>query len=139
MRDGSVTRVQQLPNPLRQDDRGALTLSYVAVMPLVFVLIMVLIQASFWFLARDAALAAARQGAETARAMGAPPAAGPAAALAFARQVGLGYLEDPTASASGSTRSTISITVTGHVPSFVPGLIVHVSETVQAPVEEFRP
>jgi hypothetical protein len=134
-----VTRVGQLLNRLRQDDCGALTLSYVAVMPFVFVFIMVFIQASFWFLARDAALAAARQGADTARAMDAPPAAGLAAALAFARQAGLGYLENPTASASGSTGSTISITVSGHVPSFVPGLIVHVSETVQAPVEEFRP
>jgi hypothetical protein len=133
-----LTRVQRLPTQLRQDDRGALTLSYVAVMPFAFLLIMVLIQASFWFLATDAALAAARQGADAARAMGAPPAAGPAAALAFARQVGRGYLQDPTASTTGSTRSTISITVTGHVPSFVPGLIVHVTETVQAPVEEFR-
>src|SRR5258708_20815453 len=114
---------------MRQDDRGALTLSYVAVMPFVFVFIMVLIQSSFWFLARDAALAAARQGADAARAVGAPPAAGPAAALAFAGQAGRGYLEAPTASASGSTRSTISITVTGHVPSFVPALILHIPET----------
>lgn len=134
-----MIRVERLLNRLREDDRGALTLSYVAVMPFVFLLIMVLIQASFWFLARDAALAAARQGADAARAKDAPPAAGPAAALAFARQAGRGYLGDPTASATGSTGSTISITVTGHVPSFVPGLIVHVTETVQAPVEEFRP
>ena len=123
---------------LRQDDRGALTLSYVAVLPFVFLFIMVLIQASFWFLARDAALAAARQGADAARAME-RRAAGPAAALAFARQAGQGYLEDAAASATGSTGSTISITVSGHVPSFVPGLVVHVSETAQAPAEEFRP
>jgi Flp pilus assembly protein TadG len=120
------------------DDRGALTLSYIAVMPFVFLFIMVLIQASFWFLARDAALAAARQGADAARAMDAPRAAGPAAALAFARRAGQGYLQDPVASAAGSTGSTISITVSGHVPSFVPGLIVHVTETVQAPAEVFR-
>jgi Flp pilus assembly protein TadG len=129
----------QEANRLRGDDRGALTLSYVAVMPFVFLFIMVLIQASFWFLARDAALAAARQGADAARAMDAPRAAGPAAALAFARQAGQGYLEDPAASATGSTGSTVSITVSGHVPSFVPGLVVRVTETVQAPVEEFRP
>ena len=106
-------------------------------LPFVFLFIMVLIQASFWFLARDAALAAARQGADAARAMNAPRAAGPAAAFAFARQAGQGYLQDPVASAAGSTGVTISITVSGHVPSFVPGLVVSVSETVQAPVEEF--
>ena len=124
---------------LRHDDRGALTLSYVVVMPFVFLFIMVLIQASFWFLAREAALAAARQGADAARALHASRAAGPAAALAFARQAGQGYLEDPVASSAGSTGSTVSITVSGHVPSFVPGLVVKVSETVQAPAEEFQP
>jgi hypothetical protein len=122
----------------RGNDRGALTLSYVAVLPFVFLFIMVLIQASFWFLARDAALAAARQGADAARALNAARGAGPAAALAFARQAGQGYLTDPAASAAGSTGSTISITVSGRVPSFVPGLVVHVTETVQAPAEEFR-
>jgi Flp pilus assembly protein TadG len=140
-----VTQVKPLLRRLReagrlpQDDRGALTLSYVAVMPFVFLFIMVLIQASFWFLARDAALAAARQGADAARAMDAPRTAGPAAALAFARQAGQGYLVDPVASATGSTGLTVSITVSGHVPSFVPGLVVRVIETVQAPAEEFRP
>jgi Flp pilus assembly protein TadG len=124
---------------LWRDDRGALTLSYVAVLPFMFLFIMVMIQASFWFLARNAALAAARQGADAARAVGAPRAAGPAAALSFAGQAGQGYLEDPRATATGSAGATISITVTGHVPSFVPGLVVSVSETVQAPAEEFKP
>jgi Flp pilus assembly protein TadG len=67
-----------------RDDRGALTLSYVAILPFVFLFMMVLIQTSFWFLARNAALAAARQGADAARALHASRAAGPAAAMAFA-------------------------------------------------------
>jgi Flp pilus assembly protein TadG len=121
-----------------RDDRGALTLSYVAILPFVFLFMMVLIQASFWFLARNAALAAARQGADAARALHASRAAGPAAAMAFARQAGEGYLVEPWATAGGSTGATISITVTGHVPSFIPGLIVSVSETVQVPAEEFK-
>src|SRR5262250_2937603 len=115
-----------------RNDRGALTLSYVTILPFVFVLIMVLIQASLWFLARSAALAAARQGTDAARAFQASRAAGPAAALAFARQAGQGYLDDPQATAIGSTATTISITVSGHAPSFVPGLVVAVSENVQA-------
>lgn len=123
----------------RNDDCGALTLSYVAILPFVFLFIMVLIQASFWFLARNAALAAARQGADAARALHASLAAGPAAALAFARQAGQGYLEAPRVTTALSTGATISITVSGHVPSFVPGLVVSVSETVQVPAEEFKP
>ena len=119
-------------------DCGALTLSYVIVLPFVLLFLMVMIQASFWFLARDAALASARQGADAARVLSAPRSAGPAAALAFAHQAGRGYLEDPQATAEGSTNATVSITVSGRVPSLVPGLVVSVSETVQAPVEEFR-
>ena len=121
------------------DDDGALTLSYVVVLPVVFMFFMVVIQASFWFLAREAALAAARQGADAARTLDASLTAGPAAALAFARQSGSGYLLDPKASTGGSSASTISVTVSGRVPSFVPGLVVRVSETAQAPVEEFQP
>jgi hypothetical protein len=34
--------------------------------------------------------------------------------------------------------ATVSVTVSGHVPSFVPGLDVNVRETVLAPVEVFR-
>jgi hypothetical protein len=132
-----LSRRRRTANDRVANDRGALTLSYVAVLPFVFLFIMVLIQASFWFLARDAALTAARQGADAARAMNAPLSAGSAAAMAFARQAGRGYLEDPVPSVQ-TTGSTISVTVTGRVPSFVPGLVVHVSETVQAPVEKFE-
>jgi Flp pilus assembly protein TadG len=122
----------------RRDDAGALTLSYVVVLPVVFMFLMVVIQASFWFLAREAALAAARQGADAARAFDASLTAGPAAAVSFARNTAGGYLLHPRASTVGSTTTTVSITVRGVVPSFVPGLVVRVSETVQAPVEEFQ-
>jgi hypothetical protein len=100
--------------------------------------LMVMIQASFWFLAREAALAAARQGADAARALGASRAAGPVAALDFARQSGDGYLLDPAVSITSINAGTVAVTVTGHAPSFVPWLVVRVSETVQVPVEEFR-
>ena len=121
-----------------RDDGGALTLSYVVVLPVVFLFLMSVIQASFWFLARDAALAAARQGADTARAAGATLGSGQSTALSFARQAGSGYLMNPAATVQRSNAATVSVTVSGHVPSFVPGLTVNVSETVQAPVEEFR-
>jgi Flp pilus assembly protein TadG len=125
-------------NRQRSDDSGALTLSYVAVLPFLFIFIMVVIQASLWFLAREAALAAARQGADAARALDAPSGAGVAAAESFARQAGQGYLLDPKARIQSVAATTVSVTVTGRAPSFIPGLVVVVSETVQAPVEEFR-
>lgn len=120
-------------------DGGALTLSYVVVLPVIFLFLMSAIQASFWFLARDAALAAARQGADAARAVGASLGSGQSTALSFARQAGSGYLLDPAATVLHSNPATVVVTVSGRVPSFVPGLTMRVAETVQAPVEEFRP
>ena len=122
----------------RRDDRGALSLTYVVILPVVFLFLASVIQASFWFLARDAALAAARQGADVARAAGSSMTAGHAAAMSFARQAGYGFLLQPRASVRPAGGATVSVTVSGHVPSFVPGLDVNVRETVLAPVEVFR-
>jgi Flp pilus assembly protein TadG len=121
-----------------RDDRGALTLTYVVILPVFFLFLMSVIQASFWFLARDAALAAARQGADAARATGSSLTAGHAEAMSFAHQAGSGYLLGPSAWVRQVNAATISVTVYGHVPSFVPGLTVHVHETVQVPVEVFH-
>ena len=121
----------------RGSDTGALTLSYVIIVPVFLLAVMVIAQASLWFLARQAALAAARQGADAARVSGAPPGTGPSAALTFARSSASGYLLSPSANGAGSTASTVQIIVSGHVPTIVPGLVVTVTEAAQAPVEKF--
>lgn len=119
------------------NDRGALTLSYVIIVPVLLLALSVITQTALWYLARQAALAAARQGADAARVQNAQPSDGPVAALSFARAAAPGYLRSPTATGAGSSAQTIQITVTGVVPSFVPGLVIHVSEVAQAPVERF--
>jgi len=118
-------------------DAGALILTYVIVVPVFMLAVMVIIQGALWYLAREAALAAARQGVDAARVRGAPAGAGPQAALAFARNNASGYLLGPSATGSGSTGATIQIRVSGHVPTFVPGLAINISQVVQAPVERF--
>ena len=90
-----------------------------------------------WYLAREAALAAARQGADAARVPGASAGAGAQAALAFARTASSGYLLGPSATSGGSSATTVQIRVTGHVPTLVPGLAISVSQVVQAPAERF--
>ncbi len=121
--------------PARRD-RGALTLELVIVFPALLLTLMIIAQAAVAYMAQQAALAAARQGVEAARVLNAPAGAGPAAALQFARTVASGYLTHATATGGGGG-PTDQITVTGVVPSLVPGLVIHVSETAQAPVERF--
>jgi hypothetical protein len=118
-------------------DAGALILTYVIVVPVFMLAVMVIIQGALWYLAREAALAAARQGVDAERVRGAAAGAGPRAALAFARNNASGYLLGPSATDLGSTPTTIQIKVTGHVPTFVPGLAINITQVVQAPVEKF--
>lgn len=121
---------------MRRDD-GALTLGYMVILPVFLAGIMVIVQACVWYLARDTAIAAARQGADVARTAHPPPGRGAAAAVIFARHAAPGFLLGPSASAAGSSAATVRITVTGRVPSLVPGMVIRVSEVVTAPVERF--
>jgi len=121
---------------LRGQD-GALTLSYVVIIPVFLAGIMVIVQACVWYLARETAIAAARQGADVARTAKPPPGRGAAAAVAFATRAAPGFLLGPSASSAGSSAQTVRITVTGRVPSLVPGMVIRVSEVVTAPVERF--
>lgn len=138
MRSGHL-RGPGLRKLARRDD-GALVITYVIIVPVFMLVIMVIIQGALWYLAREAALAAARQGVDAARLPGAAASAGTQAALAFARNDASGYLLGPSAASSasaGNATTTIQITVTGHVPTFVPGLVIDISQAVQAPVEKF--
>jgi hypothetical protein len=90
-----------------------------------------------WYLARETAIGAARQGADVARTAHPPPGGGARAAVVFARQAAPGFLLAPAASAAGSSAATVRIRVTGRVPSLVPGMVLTVSEVVTAPVERF--
>jgi Flp pilus assembly protein TadG len=114
-----------------------MTLSYVIIVPVFLAALMVIVQASMWYLARQAALAAARQGADAARVLHAPAGAGRAAALQFARTAASGYLLNPQATPQGSTATTVQITVSGKVPDLIPGMVISVSQVAQAPVEQF--
>ena len=125
------------PGRMLRGDRGALTLSYVIVMPVFLLSLMVIVQAAVWYMARETALAAARQGADAARTAQQPPGRGAQVAVAFARSAAPGFLLAPAASAAGSSASTVMIRVTGRVPSLVPGMVIRVSEVVTAPVERF--
>jgi Flp pilus assembly protein TadG len=118
-------------------DKGALTLTYVIIVPVFLVAVMVIVQTSLWYLARQAALAAARQGADAARAQNAQLSAGPRAALAFARTSASGYLLTPAAVSTGSSPATVEITVTGQAPSLVPGINIKIRQVARAPVEQF--
>jgi Flp pilus assembly protein TadG len=118
-------------------EAGALTISYVLIVPVFLIGIMTVVQASIWYLARDTVLAAARHGADVARTSTPPPGSGAQAAISFATSATSGLISNVTASTRGTTATTVRITVSAQIPSFVPGLAIHVHEVVTAPVERF--
>jgi Flp pilus assembly protein TadG len=132
-----TSKHERAPRLGLRSEQGALTLGYVVVVPVFLAAIMVIVQASVWYLARETAIAAARQGADVARTAHPPPGQGTAAAIIFARQAAPGFLLWPSASAAGSSAQTVRITVSGRVPSLVPGMTITVREVVTAPVEQF--
>jgi hypothetical protein len=118
-------------------DRGSVTVVGAALcFPAVILLISACFQAGFWFAARDAAIAAAQQGADTARTEGGTVAQGQASACAFAARTAPGTLRDLSCTGSGSA-STITITVCGNAISLLPGLPVHACEQAQGAREQF--
>ncbi len=121
-----------------RNDAGALTLSYVIAFPAILLVILTVAQASLYYLANNLALTAARQGADAAAAYNSTDGAGRIAALALISQDGSGMLAGAQVAAI-RTGTTVSVTVTGHAWSVVPGLPTTISETVQEPVERFVP
>jgi hypothetical protein len=117
-------------------DRGSVSVIAAAIaFPAVIALLAGFFQAALWFAARSAALAAAQQGADTARRTGATLTQGEATACGFARTAGGGMLRGP--SCTGSDGATITITVCGSAPSFIPMFPVRACEQAQGARERF--
>lgn len=107
------------------------------VVPLVFLLVFTLIQGGIWFHGRSVAHHAAQQAVDAQRAYDAAPGAGQAAAAAFLTRMG-GSLNGTSVRVSDDGDS-VTVSVEGTVINLVPGWSGRVRQSVQAPVEKFRP
>ncbi len=107
------------------------------VVPLAFLLLFTLVQGGVWFHGRSVAHHAAQQAVDAQRAYDAAPGAGEAAADEFLARMG-GSLSGVTVRVSDDGE-TVSVSVEGNVINLVPGWSGRVSQSVQAPIEKFRP
>jgi len=119
-----------------RSDRGDSVVEFAVVFPAVLVLVFLVIEGGLYFHARSVAAHAAQIGADAGRLYDAQPGDGSSAAYDFLRRTGES-VEDPSV-AVNTTGNEIAVTVSGDVASLVPGLSLTVSQTVQAPIEEFR-
>lgn len=127
---------------LRRDD-GSSAIELAILAPALLILVMLVIQWALWFQARQVALNVAQDGARYAREQqpGWPQQA-VSQAESFYIQVGTKVLTNLQVQVSppGGAPSQVYVTVTGHVPTLIPGMSpLTVRETSGGDVECFRP
>lgn len=121
------------PARLAKDERGSAVESAL-IMPLVLLLILAIVQGAIYFNARTTAHAVADTAYQEQRLYGAEPNDGLTAAN--------GLLEDVTALNNGNVAvaqspTTVTVTVTGDVPTIVPGIDWNISAVVTGPRERW--
>ena len=126
-----------------RDDRGSSAIELALLAPALLILVMLVIQWALWFQARQVALNVAQDGARYAREQqpGWPQRA-VSQAESFYTRVGTKVLTDMQVrvNPAGGAPNQVYVTVTGHVPTLIPGLSpLTVRETSGGDVECFRP
>ena len=129
---------QRWRHPLH-GERGALAVELAVVFPVVLLLVWIGFQLAFVFLANRVALAAAEEGARSARGYAGSAAAGDARAHRFLAQLDSNVLLQPQVHAY-RTSERAGVVVEGQTQQVVPGLglVLHVRRAVDGPVERFR-
>lgn len=132
---------------LLRADRGSSAVELAILAPMLLILTMVIIQFALWFQARQAALAAAQEGARDARILSVREAPGTwkpqviGDTMHYYNGLGTKILTDVTATPfTGPAAGTAGVTVSGHLNSLLNmfgGITVTV--TVQGPQECFHP
>jgi Flp pilus assembly protein TadG len=124
-----------------RDDRGSSAIELVLLTPLLIAMIFGIVQAGLVWHARNVAVAAAQQGARLARAdTGAPldPDAIRAQTVAYLHQLGADLVGQPQVQVT-ETAGWVTVTVTGHAVSILPGGTLTVHGVSSGPLEAFHP
>ena len=117
-------------------DRGAAATEVAIAMPLLLMLVLASVHLALWFHARQIVTAAAQEAARSARAYDAVDSDGYTRAEQILTDLGTRSVTGPTVVISRGG-GTVTVTVTGHSPVVIPGLVLDVSATSRSPIEEF--
>lgn len=123
-------------NPrLARDEQGSSSLQLVILLPVLFSIMFLGVQAAMYYYARTLATAAAEEGARTAAAHNASPHDGAAAATSCIGRTGGGsVIEDSRVTVERTTTAT-TVTIRGFSLSVIPGWRITVTQSASAPIE----
>jgi len=130
-----MSRARPANSSSRRDDRGSVTIELVILLPAVFAVMFLGMQAALFYHARTVAIAAAQEGAKAAGGENGKESDGISAASAFVSDAGGDdVLIDATATAN-RTATTVTVVVEGHSLSVIPGWSPVVRQVASVPVE----
>jgi len=115
---GPVARAGRV-NPRGEGDRGSSSVEFAILFPIIVSLLFAGPQLAMWYLAREAADAAAHAGARAASVAGAAGGAGQQAADEYLARLGTGTITRYSV-VEQDTATTVSVHVTAEVPNVIP-------------------
>lgn len=119
----------------RHDERGSVSIELVILLPALFAVMFLGMQAALFYHARTVAIAAAQEGARAAGTEQGRETDGVAAANDFIDEAGGDDVLTATSATADRTPTTATVTVTGFSLSVIPGWKVRITQSATVPVE----
>lgn len=119
----------------QRDERGSVSLELVILLPALFAVMFLGMQAALFYHARTVAIAAAQEGAKTAGGENGKEADGASAASSFVVEAGGDDVLKGATATANRTATTVTVTVRGHSLSVIPGWNPLIVQSASVPVE----
>lgn len=119
----------------QRDERGSVSIELVILLPVLFAVMFLGMQAALFYHARTVAIAAAQEGARAAGGENGKEGDGVSAASSFIADAGGGDVLTSANATANRTATTVTVTVTGHSLSVIPGWNPLIVQSASVPVE----
>lgn len=130
-----MSRARPAISNSRGDERGSASVELVILLPALFAVLFLGMQAALYHHARTVAIAAAEEGARTAAVETGHSANGVRAAHDFVDEAGGDDVLQRVQARANRTSTTVTVTVTGISLTVIPGWTPTITQTVSLPVE----
>ena len=120
----------------RRGERGSVSIELVVLLPALFAVMFLGMQAALYYQAKTVAIAAAQQGARAAGAEHGRESDGVRAAYEFLAEAGGDDFNTATSTSATRTATTATVTVSGFSVSVIPGWKVRITQSASVPVEQ---
>lgn len=118
-----------------RDERGSVSIELVILLPALFAVMFLGMQAALFYHARTVAIAAAQEGAKAAGGQSGKEADGISAASSFVVEAGGDDVLTGASATANRTATTVTVTVQGHSLSVIPGWNPAIVQSASLPVE----